>query len=113
MRYRLLGGESGLKQILRKHTLLFSGAEDLGLPDDNIRFLVETVAVATRTCRDSLGNDRIARLTNLIKLRFLGDFRRFRRSFAERHEPVSSDFARVARRILHLVYRHAHPRIAP
>ena len=84
-----------LKQILCHYAVLFSGTKNLGLPDDDLGLLVETIAVATRAGGDSLGNNRVARLTNLIKLRLLGDFRRFRRSLAERHDLISSDLTEL------------------
>src|SRR5260370_42641985 len=77
--------------MLRDYAALFSGAKHVGVKDYNVGLLVETVAVATRACRDSPCHDRVARLTNLIQLRLLGDFRRFRRSLAERHDLVSFD----------------------
>ena len=83
--------ESCLKQILCHYAALFSGAKHLGLTDYSAGFLVETVAVATRACCDSLGHDRFARLANLIQLRLLGDFRRFGRSLAKRHDLVCPD----------------------
>ena len=84
-----------LQEILSYYAALLAGAEDFGLLNDYFWILIETVAVAARAGRNTPGHDRITRLTNLVKVRFLSDFRRFRRSLGERHDLVSSDLARM------------------
>jgi hypothetical protein len=83
------------EQILSDHTSLLSGAEDLGLLNDGVRVLDKTVSVAARACGDSFCYDGVAPFANLIKLRFRGNFGRFRCSFAERHILFSSEFAEL------------------
>jgi hypothetical protein len=83
------------EQILGDHTSLLSRAEDLGLLNDGVRVLDKTVSVAARACGDSLCYDGVAPFANLIKLRFRGNFGRFRCSFAERHTLFSSEFAEL------------------
>ena len=83
------------EQILGDHTSLLSGAEDLGLLNDGVLVLDKTVSVAARACGDSFCYNGVAPFANLIKLRFRGNFCRFRCSFAERHTLFSSEFAEL------------------
>ena len=95
---RLLKRQSGrlcLLQILGDDASLLAGAQDFCLLDDHRWILGETVTVTTRACCDPLGDDRVTSFANLIKLRFGGDFRRFRCSFAQRHTPISSDLHKL------------------
>ena len=55
----------------------------------------KTVSVAARARGDSFCHDGVAPFANLIKLRFRGNFGRFRCSFAERHTLFSSEFAEL------------------
>ena len=83
------------EQIFCDHASLLSGTEDLGLLNDSGRFLNKTVSVAARACGNSFRHDGVAPFANLIKLRFRGNFCRFRCSFAERHTLFSSEFAEL------------------
>jgi hypothetical protein len=83
------------EQILCDHTSLLSGAEDLGLVNDGVLVFDKTVSVAARARGDSFCDDGVASFANLIKLRFRGNFGRFRCSFAERHTLFSSEFAEL------------------
>ena len=83
------------EQILCDHTSLLSGAEDLSLVNDGVLVFDKTVSVAARARGDSFCYDGVAPFANLIKLRFRGNFGRFRCSFAERHTLFSSEFAEL------------------
>jgi hypothetical protein len=83
------------EKILCDHAALLSRAEDLGLLNHGVRVLDKTVSVATRACGDSFRHDGIAPFANLIKLRFRGNFGRFRCSFAERHILFSSELTEL------------------
>src|ERR1700733_2745738 len=83
------------EQILRDHTSLLPGAEDFGLVNDGVLVFDKTVSVAARARGDSFCDDGVASFANLIKLRFRGNFGRFRCSFAERHTLFSSEFAEL------------------
>jgi hypothetical protein len=84
-----------LQQIFRDNASLLARAENFCLFNDDGWILGETVAVTTRAGCDALGDDRVTSFANLIKLRFGGDFRRFRCSFAQRHTPISSDLHKL------------------
>jgi hypothetical protein len=83
------------EQILGDNAALLSGAEDLGLVNDGVLVLDKTVSVAARARGDPFCYDGVAPFANLIKLRFRGNFGRFRCSFAERHTLFSSEFAEL------------------
>ncbi len=100
--FRFSGAEVGRlssfvrsKQILGDHASLLPGAEDLRLLNDDVGVLDKTVSVAARACGDSFCHDGVAPFAYLVKLRFRGNFCRFRCSLAERHALFSSESAEL------------------
>ena len=79
------------KQVLGDHASLLSGTENFRLLNDDVLVLDKTVSVAARACGDSFRDDGVAPFANLIKLRFRGNFRRFRCSFGKGHAVFSSE----------------------